>query len=109
METPYGGADHPMRGCALLAAEGLRAEFCRPRSGVPAGAGTTPLPHHCLRGPCGTPLSPAAPLLMNHYVHCANYPQHAPTHRIFRKFPKKWPHGIYEISHLAEGMAPPTG
>ena len=78
---PYGRAKSSWRSKALREGAG------RPRRGCPAGT-IFPLPHHFLRGPCGTPLAPAAPLLMNHYVHCAYYPQHAPTRRILRNFPK---------------------
>jgi len=69
METPYGGPDHPMSGCALGAAEGLRAGACRPRSGGPPEAGNHPPYHAPPREPLG-PLSPTAPPMI-HYVRCA--------------------------------------
>ena len=30
-----------------------------------------------------------------------------PLRTDFSEFSKKWPHGLYEIGHLAEGAAPP--
>ena len=68
---------YPMKG--PLPHEGF-ARSSRPKAPGPGSADpevearqrltTTPLPHHFLGGPCGTPLSPTAPPMI-HYVRCA--------------------------------------